>query len=390
MHVLHYVTDFLEPVGGRELFVRGLIFHLQKFGINQSVITDSRTDSTQTVQFGNVKVFALRSIRIGYYSILPDLFNVLHNLDFDIVNIHGYGDYVGDVFCISKKLGRLDVPLIMTTHGIGALRLGYLAVDHSMPIAITLRIRALIHHYFYDFVLGRINMKTLEKVILLAEEERKYLSKIGLKNEKCLKIPIAINEIFFKPGLIVPLCNRDYILYVGRIDSSKGLDTLVRAIKELQLTGHSLKCIIVGKDTGYRSKLESLVDRLEITHLVEIRDYLSQENLLELYSSALVTVLTSLAEGFPITLVESLALGTPFIATPVGAIPELVESTQAGLLVPIADPKALSQAIHVLSEDNNLWSKMSSNGRSSAKNFTWDTIAKRYYEVYSKIHIERR
>jgi glycosyltransferase involved in cell wall biosynthesis len=203
-----------------------------------------------------------------------------------------------------------------------------------------------------------------------------------LKEKKLTNIPIAINEVFRKSS---SLSNRNYVLYVGRIDRYKGIDTLVKAIKELWSANINLKCIIVGKDYGYRSKLEFLINHLGIAHLVEIKEHISQESLSYLYSSALVTVLPSLSEGFPLTLVESMASGTPFIATPVGAIPELVNQTKAGILAPIGDSITLAHMIYNLLENTVHWSELSTNGKNFAANFAWDNIVKRYYEVYSKL-----
>jgi glycosyltransferase involved in cell wall biosynthesis len=107
--------------------------------------------------------------------------------------------------------------------------------------------------------------------------------------------------------------------------------------------------------------------------------------LVNYYSSALVTVLCSLTEGFPLSLVESMAVGTPFIATPVGAIPDLVNQTKAGLIVPIGDAGALAHAIRELAEDKNMWVETSARGRENAVRFTWDNIARRYYQLYTDL-----
>jgi glycosyltransferase involved in cell wall biosynthesis len=80
-----------------------------------------------------------------------------------------------------------------------------------------------------------------------------------------------------------------------------------------------------------------------------------------------------------------MAAGTPFVATPVGAIPDLADQTKAGLIVPIGDAKALSDAIRQLIEDRNMWAKMSTSGRENAIRFRWDNIARRYYDLYKDL-----
>jgi glycosyltransferase involved in cell wall biosynthesis len=203
---------------------------------------------------------------------------------------------------------------------------------------------------------------------------------MGLKGKNFTRIPIAINDVFYSSNYSPS--ERSYILFVGRIDRFKGIDALVKAIAELKLSGFSMKCIIVGQDAGYRSKLELLIEKLQVSDLIEIRDRISQENLVNLYSGAFLTVLPSLSEGFPLTIVESMATGTPFIATPVGVLPDIVNQSTAGILVPLDDPKTLAQMILSLIKNKALWSEMSTNGKKFADNFRWDTIAQRYYELY--------
>ena len=98
-----------------------------------------------------------------------------------------------------------------------------------------------------------------------------------------------------------------------------------------------------------------------------------------------MTVLCSSTEGFPLSLVESMAAGTPFIATPVGAIPDLVHQTKAGLIVPVGNVKALADAIKQLIEDGNGRAEMSARARENATKFRWDNIAESYYQLYKDL-----
>jgi glycosyltransferase involved in cell wall biosynthesis len=384
VHVLHYVGNFLNPTGGAQIFVRGLVHNLKTYGITQSIVTRSSSDKTEVIDFDGVRVYALPRIKIGSYNILRNLFSLLKKNSFDIIHIHGYGYYVGDIVCLLKRLNLLRVPLLLNTHGTGGLKHAYLALDLSKPFPFSHRIARLLH-FFYDFTLGKLEMNTFDKVIIFSEEERRYFSMIGLKESKCIKIPTAINDIFFEPNIEQSISSRDNILYVGRIDRYKGLDTLLKAMKELRSNSINLRCVLVGKDNNYRRELERQVSYLKMNDAVEIRDHVPQSDLLKLYSSALITVLLSDSEGFPLCLVESLAMGTPFIGTPVGAIPELVETTNAGLLVPQNDPGTLVEMIRDLRSDTRKWLVMSTNGKNNIGSYSWQHIAKAYYELYSKL-----
>ncbi|TLX88830.1 MAG: glycosyltransferase family 4 protein [Thaumarchaeota archaeon] len=353
MHILHIVPNFLDPIGGEEIFIRGLIYHFQrKHKTLQSIITQSNGRQKEVVQHAGATVISLPVWRLGYYNVLSGLPGVLLNDTYDIINIKS----------------------------------GYFASDFSVPFpSMRQRIRSFFHHFLYDYTLGKLETNTFDKVIIQSEDDRRYLSKNGLKEDRIVKIPIAINEIFFKYTSAVPRSDRYYILYAGRIDPFKGLDVLAKAIKELKSIGISLKCIIAGKDCGYGSQLRFLLNKLDIVDQVEVRDYISQENLLELYSHAVVTVLPSLSEGFSLALVESIATGTPFIATPVGANPELVALTNAGILVPVGEPKILAETILHVIKDEQLWSNMSTNGQKSVSNFSYEKVVEKHYQVYSEL-----
>jgi hypothetical protein len=81
----------------------------------------------------------------------------------------------------------------MTTHGIAGLKNGYLALDFSLPFSRKQRVLRLLH-LIYDFTFGQLEMKTFDNIIVVSDEDKKYLSKIGLKEEMTTKINIAINE----------------------------------------------------------------------------------------------------------------------------------------------------------------------------------------------------
>jgi glycosyltransferase involved in cell wall biosynthesis len=386
LRILHYVPDFIAPVGGRDNFVCGLVNHLKKFGIEQSIVTNTTSDQSRQTSFDGLTVFSLTKRKFGGYVILENLVKLLRHHEFDLIHIHGYGEYTADVTCLLKKTGFLRVPTVLTTHGLAGLVNAYSAISPASSLTPSQRIKRF-PHLFYDLTLGRLEVATFDRIVVLSEEEKSYLSRLGLKEEKVVRIPIAVNDIFFSASCNNTAKKREnYVLYAGRILDIKGLDTLVKAIKELRVASNiELKCKMIGKDFGYRGELQSLVDKLGITDLVEFIDLVPQNRLINYYSSALVTVLCSLTEGFPISLVESMTAGTPFVATPVGAIPDLVNQTKAGLIVPVDDAKALSDAIRQLVQNSEMWAEMSARGRESAIRFRWDNIAQSYYQLYKDL-----
>ncbi len=128
------------------------------------------------------------------------------------------------------------------------------------------------------------------------------------------------------------------ISYVGRLDKEKGLETLLNAFALLQKTGVKAKLLIAGKPvlTGeeYKKSLEQLTVDLDIQNHVNFLGHVA--NTTNLYQVSDVTVLPSRwSEPFPRSIIESMACGTPVVASRTGGIPEsLTGEFQKGLFEP--------------------------------------------------------
>jgi glycosyltransferase involved in cell wall biosynthesis len=133
------------------------------------------------------------------------------------------------------------------------------------------------------------------------------------------------------------------LLWVGRMVSVKGLDVLVQSCGILQQSGVGFHLYLVG-DGPLRSKLASQIRDQGLSHDVTFVGSLPYDQLPDWYRAANVTVLPSRSEGLPNVLRESLACGTPFVASRVGSIPEIAVDGWSWL-VPPDDPGALAEAI---------------------------------------------
>lgn len=151
--------------------------------------------------------------------------------------------------------------------------------------------------------------------------------------------------------------NERVILHVGFVTPRKGLDNLARAVS---LVRPAPRLVIVGKwSKNYRAHfLELLGDGA--SRLVEA-GFVPDEMMPAYYSLADVTVSTSLLEGFGLPMAESLACGTPVVATAAGASPEIVGP--GGILVPVNDHIALASAVSRLLSDTQLRGDLARQGR---------------------------
>ncbi len=194
----------------------------------------------------------------------------------------------------------------------------------------------------------------------------------------------------FRPGR-TPKTNS--VLFVGRILPHKGVDYLIRA------TTADMRLDVVGRvhDEDYYSYLV----RLSQGKPVKFWSRVSDQQLISMYQEASVTVLpsvyntchgdhTEVPELLGLTVLESMACGTPVIATRVGSLPEVVEDGVTGYLVPPNDPAALRSKIEFLLANPGVAERMGRAGRQRVlEHFTWDRAVDRCLAAYCNARVGR-
>lgn len=140
------------------------------------------------------------------------------------------------------------------------------------------------------------------------------------------------------------------ILYVGRLSPEKGVDVLLRSIKYLD---KSPTVIIVG-DGNQRNKLEKVANSEKCGSDIIFTGQVDHELVPKYYTLADLTVLPSYYDSLPFTLLESLAAGTPVVATNVGGVPEIVNHGETGYVVPPGDHQSLGKYINRLLDNSNI------------------------------------
>ena len=130
------------------------------------------------------------------------------------------------------------------------------------------------------------------------------------------------------------------LLSVGNLVELKGHDIAIDALREMPET----ELVIVGAGP-IRERLESRARRLRVSDRVRFTGTLSRTELVRYYNAADCLVLCSSREGMPNVILESLACGTPVVATPVGGVPEIIKDRVAGVLMEQRSPASLVAAI---------------------------------------------
>jgi glycosyltransferase involved in cell wall biosynthesis len=154
----------------------------------------------------------------------------------------------------------------------------------------------------------------------------------------------------------------------------------------MTLLPDSVTLTVVDEGAPFKTYAPHLTQKLGLTSRVAFTGKVSAESLRRFYTSSEVVVLPSLYEGFGLPAAESMACGTPVVATHAGALPEVVGKEGAGILVPPRDPQALAAAILKVLQDEASRKKMGVLGRQRVENlFTWAKVAERTVEVYKEL-----
>ncbi|MCS7010757.1 MAG: glycosyltransferase [Anaerolineales bacterium] len=185
------------------------------------------------------------------------------------------------------------------------------------------------------------------------------------------------------------------ILFVGRIEPLKGLETLIQAVSclRLQETVEALHLVVIGGDpnvspdqiSAEMARIQQLCNELCLGKIVVFLGKRSQDTLPYYYSAADVLVMPSHYESFGMVALEAMACGIPVIASQVGGLAFLVQDGLTGFHVPSEDPQALCDKLALLLNDEALRIRMGQEATREAQKYEWSKIATRIVEVYQAL-----
>ncbi|GJM41429.1 MAG: glycosyl transferase family 1 [Ardenticatenaceae bacterium] len=189
-------------------------------------------------------------------------------------------------------------------------------------------------------------------------------------------------------------CGDTNILFAGRIEPLKGIDTMLRAMALIQERRPEVlenACMaIVGGDPWAddldeeMARLQQLRTDLDIHDLVTFLGAKDQDLLPNYYAAAEVVVMPSHYESFGMVALEAMAMGTPVIASEVGGLAHLVKHGVTGYHVPSRDPEALAARIYEMLSNKECRQQMGQQARDYARQYDWAIIVDRMLSVYEE------
>lgn len=382
-----------KDAGGMNVYIHELVRELSYQNVQVDIFTRWTNENTPEVVslFPNVRVISIEAGPVApvhkndLYQYTPtfarhiDEFRRRESLRYDVIHSHYWLSGVAAM----RLACYWNVPHVTMFHTLG--RLKQLANPDAPEPAIRLEMEQRLIH-------------DADRIIAATAEERtQMIRSCGANASQVDVIPCGVDLTLFTPrnrrearaqlGL-AQSC--PILLFAGRLDPFKGPDLLLHAASLMQ--EKDAQIVIAGgnlKDDKDLQNLQVLARDLHLSDRVLFLGARPREEMPLLYSAANVTVVPSYHESFGLAAVESLACGTPVVATRAGGLTTVVCSEKTGFLVP-RSPGFFAERIDMLLRDPALSARMSTAARSSVVQFGWKNVARRVLSVYDELVSEGR
>jgi glycosyltransferase involved in cell wall biosynthesis len=292
--------------------------------------------------------------------------------------------FLSCLFFVNRRLKAFKFDVIDShlayPDGFGAVLLGKL---FNKPVSITLRGHDINHTPQYPVRFKQIKyaLKKADQIFSVAKALKDQAVKFGADADKIFVTCNGVNTEVFRPldkqiarkQLGLPADKR-IIVSVGNLVERKGFQILLQALRRLIDKGYNdLFLVIVGgpgEEGNYLHELERLIGELALSDSVLMAGSQQNSDLPAWYSAAEFSCLASEKEGWANVLLESLACGRPVVATNVWGTPEVISSSEYGILTE-RDSESLANALQEAL--NRKWNHTMISAYASQ--YTWDDIA---------------
>lgn len=208
---------------------------------------------------------------------------------------------------------------------------------------------------------------------------------LGLDAAAIRVVPLGVDPSF-RPPVSRPASDPPFLLYVSEYGPHKGFPEAFEVVGRLADKGLPHRLKMVGK-MGPRAEMRvrQLLAEARRPDRVDLLNWVTADELRELYQGAALLAMTSRYEGFGFPVLEAMASGTPVVSFDNSSLPEVVG--EAGVLVPDGDVEGFSAAAFEVLTSTARWSELSEAGVAWARSFTWDKCAKEHVEVFRDVAV---
>lgn len=382
-----------EEAGGQNVYVREVAQALAARGAAVDVFTRGRHCKTpEVIPMGGARVIRLPAGPTGFISRnelfphLPDFLQAMRSfigaqrLAYDVIHSNYWlSGWVG--MTLSREWHR---PHFHTHHSLGAVKY---AATGAVPAAGPARLAV------ENMLIGQC-----ATVVATSPEDVASMARHYPNTARTAIVPCGIDASIFRPqnksssraALGLP-DDRPILLYVGRFDPAKGIDTFVRAAAMVR-AHHPVHLVFAG---GYEPgcpdgdeflRIQALVAELGLAESATFLGKVAHDQLPLVYSAGDICIVPSHYESFGMVAIEAMGCATPVVASDAGGLRYSVVHRETGLLATPRDPAAFASALKLMLDDPALRQRMGIEAhRLVHRMFTWDAVAASLEELYTSV-----
>lgn len=392
-----------KDTGGMNVYVRELTRFLGQAGVHVDVFTRSQNEHVPHVLhdlgYGNRVVHIPAGpetplSRQGLVDYIPEFaagiqrFSQEKNIHYDLIHSH----YWMSGIAAQTLKNAWSVPVVQMFHTLGIMKNRIARTPEEKEGGYRIEGEQKVIN-FVDRIIAATPAE-LSQLEFLYKADKKKITIIPPGVDIGRFYPMAPEEAC---DIIGAPCKQKMLLFVGRIEPLKGVDTLLQAIAILHRSGlweEHPHCLTIiggnpdqqGEDTNAEmTRLQTLSRTLGLEDLVLFLGKRDQNTLPYYYAAAEAVIVPSHYESFGMVALEAMACGTPVVASQVGGLAFLVQDETTGFVIPDNDPQALADRLERIIRSPELRSRMGQQAYIYAQNFAWERITSQVKSVYEQL-----
>lgn len=310
-------------------------------------------------------------------------FAASNSMTYDVIHAHYW---LSGLVAERLQAAWGDVPLVQMFHTLGQMknRIALTPDQQEISDRVAGEQRIMGHA---DFLVAATPAERMQMLWLYgADDERIRIIPPGVDLERFHPVPRPEARAY--TGIAE---DTRLLLFVGRLEPLKGLDTLLEAvsiaINKVPALHNTLRLAIIGgadPDNPEMQRLTALGDELGITAQVDFLGARGQDDLPYYYAAAEAVVMPSHYESFGMVALEAMACGTPVVASEVGGLAYLVQDGVTGLHFPYREPDALAERLVSILTDEEARQSMAAQAAAYARSYSWQHITRAILDLYEE------
>jgi glycosyltransferase involved in cell wall biosynthesis len=185
--------------------------------------------------------------------------------------------------------------------------------------------------------------------------------------------------------ITTPFLHRPLLIgYIGRFHEEKGILNFIKALPAVLNNKNELR-VLIGGDGPQKESIVAALQKKGLTDRIDFPGWVVQQDLPLCLNTLRLLVIPSYTEGLPNIMLEAMACGTPVIATPVGAIPDIIKEGKTGFIMENNSPECIAKSINRALNDPNL-ETIALNARLMVqREFTFDISVQQWKRILETI-----